>query len=153
MILKDLLEKNDIEVLIDNNVDVNKEYLSKEDFDELLKNIFRVSFESLDQAERINDAIKDSIEYKNCLQNKKYNLYEIFDSYHKELLKKYKIEIKNIDINEQEYKEFLSSTNKMSSEDMEKIYDYLDDYFKGKEEYKQCDEFKTPLGNFKLVDK
>ena len=82
MILKDLLEKNDIEVLIDNNVDVNKEYLSKEDFDELLKNIFRVSFESLDQAERINDAIKDSIEYKNCLQNEKYNLYEIFDSYH-----------------------------------------------------------------------
>lgn len=153
MILKDLLEKKDIEVLIENNVDVNKEYLLKEDFDELVKKIFRISFESLDQAERINDTIKDSIEYKNCLQSEKYNLYEIFDSYHKELLKKYKIEVKNKDINEQEYNEFLSLTNKMSSEDMEKIYDYLDDYFKEKEEYKQCDVFKTPLGNFKLVDK
>ena len=58
-----------------------------------------------------------------------YNLFEIFDDYHKNLLKKYNIEIKNTDINEEEYTKFLSQTNKMSIEDMEDIYDYLDDYF------------------------
>ena len=59
-----------------------------------------------------------------------YNLYEIFDDYCKELLKKYNIEIKNEDIDEDGYTKFLSQTNKMSIEDMEYIYDYLDDYFK-----------------------
>ncbi len=72
-----------------------------------------------------------------------YNLFEIFDDYHKDLLKKYNIEIKNKNINEEDYTKFLSQTNKMSIEDMEDIYDYLDDYFKEynkKITYKLSDE-------------
>ena len=57
------------------------------------------------------------------------NLYEIFDDYHKELLKKYDIEVKDVLLNDNEYELFLKKTNKMSIEDMEKIYDYLDNYF------------------------
>ena len=57
------------------------------------------------------------------------NLYEVFDNEHKELLKKYGIEVNDLLLNSNEYELFLSKTNKMSIEDMEKIYDYLDDYF------------------------
>lgn len=57
------------------------------------------------------------------------NLYEVFDDEHKELLKKYGIEVRDISLNSNEYELFLSKTNRMSIADMEKIYDYLDDYF------------------------
>lgn len=62
------------------------------------------------------------------------NLYEVFDDEHKELLKKYGIEVRDVSLNSNEYELFLSKTNKMSIEDMEKIYDYLDDYFKKEED-------------------
>ena len=58
-----------------------------------------------------------------------YNLFNIFDDEMKEVLKKYNINIENKKIDEDEYTNFLKLTNKMGIEDMERIYDYLDDYF------------------------
>ena len=57
------------------------------------------------------------------------NLYEIFDYEHRKLLEEYGIEVKNALIDDGEYTDFLKKTDIMSMEDMEDIYDYLDDYF------------------------
>ena len=61
-----------------------------------------------------------------------HNLYEIFDNYSKKLLEKYDIKIED-KLLSKEYLLFLDETDKMTVEDMEKIYDYLDDYFAEKE--------------------
>ena len=43
----------------------SKMYVTKEDFDKLFNNLFKVSFEDENQAERIYDNIKDTDAYKN----------------------------------------------------------------------------------------
>lgn len=58
-----------------------------------------------------------------------YNLFNIFDDEMKELLKTYNINVENKNIDADEYTNFLKLTNQMRIEDMERIYDYLDDYF------------------------
>lgn len=63
-----------------------------------------------------------------------HNLYEIFDDYSKKLLEKYDIKVEDKLLSKEEYHSFLRETNKMTIEDMEKIYDYLDDYFAEEEE-------------------
>ncbi len=63
-----------------------------------------------------------------------HNLYEIFDDYSKKLLEKYNIKVEDKILSEEEYHSFLRETNKMAIEDMEEIYDYLDDYFAEQEE-------------------
>ena len=64
MLLKELLSNSDLKTLNDNNIDINKKYVTREDFDELFSNLFKVSFEGIEQGERIYDIIKDSVEYK-----------------------------------------------------------------------------------------
>ncbi len=64
MLLKEILNDYDIETLERNNVDVDKEYITKDDFKELFKKLFTISFNGMAQAERINDSIKDTSEYK-----------------------------------------------------------------------------------------
>ena len=64
MLLKGLLSDSDLKILSDNNIDINKKYVTREDFDELFNNLFKVSFEDIEQGERVYDSIKDSIEYK-----------------------------------------------------------------------------------------
>ena len=64
MLLKELLSNSDLKTLNDNNIDINKKYVTREDFDELFNNLFKVSFEDIEQGERVYDSIKDSIEYK-----------------------------------------------------------------------------------------
>jgi len=64
MLLKEILNDYDIETLERNNVDVEKEYITKDDFKELFKKLFTISFNGMAQAERINDSIKDTSEYK-----------------------------------------------------------------------------------------
>ena len=64
MLLKGLLSDSDLKILSDNNIDINKKYVTREDFDELFSNLFKVSFEDIEQGERIYDIIKDSVEYK-----------------------------------------------------------------------------------------
>lgn len=58
-----------------------------------------------------------------------YNLFNIFDDEIKKILKTYNINVENKNIDEDEYTNFLKLTNQMRIEDMERIYDYLDDYF------------------------
>ena len=64
MLLKEILNDYDVETLERNNVDVDKEYITKDDFKELFKKLFTISFNGMAQAERINDSIKDTSEYK-----------------------------------------------------------------------------------------
>ncbi len=64
MLLKELLSNSDLKTLNDNNIDINKKYVTREDFDKLFSNLFKVSFEDIEQGERIYDTIKDSVEYK-----------------------------------------------------------------------------------------
>ena len=64
MLLKELLSNSDLKTLNDNNIDIYKKYVTREDFDELFNNLFKVSFEDIEQGERVYDSIKDSIEYK-----------------------------------------------------------------------------------------
>ena len=64
MILKDILSEYDLKFLVDNNVDINKKYITKEDFNELFNILFKISFEDIEQGERIYDSIKDTNEYK-----------------------------------------------------------------------------------------
>ena len=64
MLLKELLSNSDLKTLSNNNIDINRKYVTREDFDELFNNLFKVSFEDIEQGERVYDSIKDSIEYK-----------------------------------------------------------------------------------------
>lgn len=62
------------------------------------------------------------------------NLFDVYDEYYRDIIKKYNIEIENRLINNEEYDDFLNSTNRMTIEDMEKVYDRLDDYWAEQEE-------------------
>jgi len=128
MFLKDVLDNYDISFLEKSGIDVSKIYYTKEDFDELFKKIFKISFEDENQAERIYDKIKDTNAYKKRNKPPTYYLYNIFNNDYKKLLEKYDIKLEDKEYDEKEYNDFLKLTNKMAIEDMERIYDYLDDY-------------------------
>ena len=127
--LKNVLDSNDISFLEKSDIDVSKIYVTKDDFNELFDKLFRISFENEDQAERIYDKIKDTTAYKNKDKAQTYYLNNIFNNDYKKILEKYNIKLEDKEYNEKEYTDFLRATNKMSIEDMERIYDYLDDYF------------------------